>query len=410
MAQPGDEWVADDATFAGTLARVVRVAENSEVVYAMFQNGNVIRLVASGSTAIEPDDVVLVGDGRWLVVEDDLWHEPRGIGVVRKQFDNNRLLIEAPGGLLVTDHAGDVPVVAGNTVLFSSHEGAVEVLAELPMRVRDRDDDVDDIGRFDITAAKGDLKYTDFGGYREVVERARHILETQFDHKDRLDQIKARPVRGVLLSGPPGTGKTYLARVIAAESDAGFFLVSGPAIVSKYVGDTEQLLRRIFQEAQTRERAIVFFDEIDSIAGERSEGSHEASDRLVAQLLTEMDGFSQAEGNVIVLAATNRPDRIDPALRRPGRFDWEIVFGLPDTDDRLAILEVDARRLSTVEPLPLESIAEESAGWSGAELASIWTEAALLAARDDRPAIDGEDLSEAFSVVATTRQGKRHNV
>lgn len=401
--------MADDATFGGALARVVRVAENSEVVYAMFQNGNVIRLVASGPTAIEPDDVVLVGDGRWLLVEDDLWHEPRGIGVVRKQLDDNRLLIEAAGGLLVTDRAGDVPVAAGNTVLFSGREGAVEVLAELPMRVRDRDDDVDDISRFDFTAAKGDLKYTDFGGYRGVVERARHILETQFNHKDRLDQIKARPVRGVLLSGPPGTGKTYLARVIAAESDAAFFLVSGPAIVSKYVGDTEQILRRIFQEAQTRPRAIVFFDEIDSIAGERNEGSHEASDRLVAQLLTEMDGFSQAEGNVIVLAATNRPDRIDPALRRPGRFDWEITFGLPDADDRLAILEVDARRFSTVEPLPLESIADESAGWSGAELASIWTEAALLAARDDRPAIDGEDLMEALSVVATTRQERRHD-
>lgn len=401
--------MADDETFAGTLARVVRVAENSEVVYAMFQNGNVIRLVASGPTAIEPDNVVLVGDGRWLVVEDDLWREPRGIGVVRKQLDDSRLLIEAPGGLLVTDQAGDVPVVAGNTVLFSSHEGAVEVLAEPPMRVRDRDDDVDDVSRFDFTAAKDEPRYTDFGGYPAVVERARHILETQFNHKDRLDQIKARPVRGVLLSGPPGTGKTYLARVIAAESDASFFLVSGPAIVSKYVGDTEQLLRRIFQEAQTRDRAIVFFDEIDSIAGERNEGSHEASDRLVAQLLTEMDGFSQAEGNVIVLAATNRPDRIDPALRRPGRFDWEIVFGMPNTDDRLAILEVDARRLSTVGPLPLESIAEESAGWSGAELASIWTEAGLLAAHDDRPAIDGEDLLEAFSVVATSRQEKRHD-
>lgn len=122
-----------------------------------------------------------------------------------------------------------------------------------------------------------------------------------------------------------------------------------------------------------------------------------------------MDGFSQAEGNVIVLAATNRPNSIDPALRRPGRFDWEIGFDLPNMDDRLAILEVDARRLATVEPLPLESIGQESAGWSGAELASLWTEAALLAARDDRPAIDGEDLLEAFSVVATTRQGKRHD-
>ena len=409
MTQPGDEWAADDATIIGALARVVRVAENSEVIYAMFQNGNVTRLVASGPTAIEPEDIVLVGDGRWLVVEDDLWHEPRGIGIVRKQF-NDRLLIEAPGGLLVTERVGEVPPTVGNTVLFSSREGTVEILAEAPMRAHDRDDDVDDISRFDFTAAKGELKYTDFGGYSGVVERARHILETQFNHKDRLDEIKARPVRGVLLSGPPGTGKTYLARVIAAESDAAFFLVSGPAIVSKFVGDTEQLLRRIFQEAQKRERAIVFFDEIDSIAGERNEGSHEASDRLVAQLLTEMDGFSQAEGNVIVLAATNRPNSIDPALRRPGRFDWEIGFDLPNMDDRLAILEVDARRLATVEPLPFESIAQESAGWSGAELASLWTEAALLAARDDRPGIDGEDLLEAFSVVATTRQGKRHDV
>ena len=267
MAQPGDEWAADDATIIGALARVVRVAENSEVIYAMFQNGNVTRLVASGPTAIEPEDIVLVGDGRWLVVEDELWHEPRGIGIVRKQF-NDRLLIEAPGGLLVTERVGEVPATVGNTVLFSSREGTVEILAEAPMRAHDRDDDVDDISRFDFTAAKGELKYTDFGGYSGVVERARHILETQFNHKDRLDEIKARPVRGVLLSGPPGTGKTYLARVIAAESDAAFFLVSGPAIVSKFVGDTEQLLRRIFQEAQKRERAIVFFDEIDSIAGE----------------------------------------------------------------------------------------------------------------------------------------------
>lgn len=410
MVQPGDEWMAADEAFGGALARVIRVAENAEVVYAMFQNGNVVRLVANGPTAIEPDDIVLVGEQRWLAVERDLWHEPRGIGVVRSHLDGGRLVVEAPGGLLVTDRAGAVPAAPGNTVLYSTHEGVVELLDDSPMRVRDRDDDVDDIGRFDFTAKKGDLKYEDFGGYPAVVERARHILETQFNHKERLDEIKARPVRGVLLSGPPGTGKTHLARVIAAESNASFFLVSGPAIVSKYVGDTEQLLRRIFQEAQSRERAIVFFDEIDSIAGERNEGSHEASDRLVAQLLTEMDGFDQANGNVVVLAATNRPDRIDPALRRPGRFDWEISFGMPEIDDRLAILEVDARRLSTVGPLPLEGIAEESAGWSGAALASIWTEAALLAARDDRPAIDGEDLLEAFSAVEATRQGKHHDV
>ncbi len=123
-----------------------------------------------------------------------------------------------------------------------------------------------------------------------------------------------------------------------------------------------------------------------------------------------MDGFSEAGGNVIVLAATNRADRIDPALRRPGRFDWEIRFGLPTLDDRLAILEVDARRLATEEPLPLEDIATASEGWSGAELASIWTEAALLAARDGRQAIDGEDLFEAYSVVHNSRQKKVEDV
>lgn len=410
MTEPGDEWVTDDSSLAGSLARVVRVADNSEVVYAMFQNGNLVRLVADGPTLIEPGDVVLIGNERWIRVEDDLWHEPKGVGVVRQLLDDDRLLIEAPGGLMITRQRGSATVAPGNTVSFSVDEGANEVLSDSPLRVRDREDDDDDVSRFDFTLRKDQLTYDDFGGYAEVVQRARHILETQFNHKEQLDAIRARPVRGVLLSGPPGTGKTHLARVIAAESDAALFLVSGPAIVSKYVGDTEHLLRQIFEAAQAKDRAIVFFDEIDSIAGERSEGSHEASDRLVAQLLTEMDGFSEAGGNVIVLAATNRADRIDPALRRPGRFDWEIRFGLPTLDDRLAILEVDARRLATEEPLPLEDIATASEGWSGAELASIWTEAALLTARDGRQAIDGEDLFEAYSVVHNSRQEKVENV
>lgn len=405
MAEPGDEWVADDDSFGGALARVVRVADNACVVYAKFANGNAVRLVADAPTLIDVDDVVLVSDDRWVVVERELWQEPRGVGVVRKR-DGDRLVIEGPVGLVVTDQAGAIDVVPGNTVLYSLAEGAVEVLDPNPMRARDRDDDPDDVARFEFTPEKDSLSYRQFGGYSAVVSRARHIIETQFDRKDYLDRIRARPVRGVLLSGPPGTGKTYLARVIAAETDAAFFLVSGPSIVSKFVGDTEQLLRQIFQAAQSRDRAIVFFDEIDSIAGERTEGSHEASDRLVAQLLTEMDGFNQSVGNVIVLAATNRPDHIDPALRRPGRFDWEISIDLPSLDDRLAILEVDSVRLSTSGTLPLEEIADGSDGWSAARLASIWTEAALLAARDRREAIDGEDLLAAFEIVDQQERGE----
>lgn len=407
MTQLGEEWAADEPSLLGALARVVRVAENSEVVYARSQNGTLWRLVADGPTGIMSDDVLLVGEGRWIRVEDDLWEESRGVGVVRELLAGGRLLVEAPGGLVVTDAAG-IATIPGYTILYSIREGAVEVLAEHPVRIRDANSD--DVGaeKYEIDMGEAGLTYADFGGYPAVVERARHILETQLNHKDRMDAIGARPVRGVLLSGPPGTGKTHLARVIAAESGAAFFLVNGPSIVSKFVGDSEQLLREIFANARSRDRAIVFFDEIDSIAGERTEGSHEASDRLVAQLLTEMDGFEASEGNVVVLAATNKSERIDPALRRPGRFDWEIIFESPTPRDRLEILEVDARRLSTRGPLPLEAVAARSEGWSGAELASVWTEAALLAARDERSAIDAEDLLRAFSMVSDTR--KRGNV
>jgi len=410
MADVGEEWEADDPSLTGHLARVVRVADNTEVIYAQYPTGLLTRLKADGVTDIEVGDVLLVGDDRWRTVERDLWHEPTGIGIVRSSLPGDRLLIEAPGGMLTTEALGDIPTKPGNTILYTIREGATEIIDEAPIRVRDAADDTTDISRFDYTNKKGNLKYADFGGYADVVARARHILETQFNHHSRLDEIKARPVKGVLLAGPPGTGKTHLARVIAAESDASLFLVSGPAIVSKYVGDTEEILRKIFAEAQTRDRAIVFFDEIDSIASERTEGSHESSDRLVAQLLTEMDGFNEAAGNVIVLAATNRADRIDPALTRPGRFDWEITFKLPTTSDRLSILEVDARRLSTVAPLPLEEIAAATEGWSGAELASVWTEAALLAAEADRSAIDGEDMLAAYLVSKHVREEKRAHV
>lgn len=393
---PGEQWESDDI-LGGTLARVTRVADNSVVVFAQYPNGVTVRLVASAPMPLDVGDVVLVGDRRWVAVERELWEEPRGLGVIRRIW-SDRLLIETSGGLTLTEAVGLSDLREGNTVQFSVREGAVELLAEEPIRIRLREDDTDEVSRFK-QPSNSDLGYNDFGGYSDVVRRARHIMETQFERKDDLDAIGARPVRGILFSGPPGTGKTHLARVIAAASGAEFYLVSGPSIVSKYVGDTEGLLRGIFADAQSHDKAIVFFDEIDSIAGERREGSHDSSDRLVAQLLTEMDGFGEAEGNVIVLAATNRPEDIDPALRRPGRFDWEIQFTTPTVGDRLAILEVDERRLATVDPLPLEFIAEASEGWSGAKLASVWTEASLLAARDGRRAIDSEDLLAAFETV-----------
>jgi transitional endoplasmic reticulum ATPase len=247
-----------------------------------------------------------------------------------------------------------------------------------------------------------------FGGYHAVRERAIELIETQLNKRGNLDAIRARPVKGIIFTGPPGTGKTYLARIIANESKASFYLVSGPSIVSKWLGDSEETLRRIFEAAAKEERAIIFFDEIDSIAERRTENSHEASKRLVAQLLTLLDGFDQGSGNVVVIAATNRIEDVDGALLRPGRFDWEISFGMPTLDDRFEILQVGARHLETTGDLPFEEVALLTDGWSAARLSSIWTEAALVAASDDRRSISDEDMALALERVSgrPTRLGK----
>ena len=223
---------------------------------------------------------------------------------------------------------------------------------------------------------------------------------------DALARIGARPIKGVLFTGDPGTGKTLLARIIASRADAFFYEISGPEVFSKWYGETEELLRRIFEDAAGRPRSIIFFDEIDSVAAQRDE-SHEASRRVVAQLLTLMDGF-RPEQNVVVVAATNRPQDIDRALLRPGRFDWKIHFPLPGLDDREAILRVAARPLARHGELPFGQIAVRTEGWSAADLALILSEAALLAVADSRDVMIAEDMLGGHARVAAGRAHYAH--
>ena len=182
------------------------------------------------------------------------------------------------------------------------------------------------------------LGFDDFGGLTEShSQRAHELIEVPLQNREALSEIGARPIKGVLFTGKPGTGKTMLAQIIAHRSEAKFYRISGPEIFSKWVGQSEELLRKLFDKAAGSDKAIIFFDEIDSVAAQRVDASHESSTRVVAQLLTLMDGFS-SKANVVVIAATNRPQDLDVALLRPGRFDWEIHFPYPDQSDRVDIL------------------------------------------------------------------------
>ncbi len=356
----------------------------------------------------DADDVIMIsGEGPGQSAErvdasawpDDLW-----VGVVKIKLDDVTV-IEASGRYRKVPTQADLEYEVGNTVEAGEVRGVIRVLSEEPIKYIELpaiDEEV--VNRF-RTEGNSDqrLTFDDFGGLSSVVKRARELIELPLERQAELAKIGARAIKGVLFTGPPGTGKTMLARIIAAQADASFFEISGPEIFSKWYGQSEELLRRIFDAAAKDERAIIFFDEIDSVAAQRDDDAHEASRRVVAQLLTLMDGFGSTS-NVVVIAATNRPQDLDVALRRPGRFDWEIEFPLPSVEDRLDILIKTARGLETQDPLPHEFVAAKTDGWSSAELAAIWSESALLAVADDRSAIFVEDYLGGFERVERQRE------
>ncbi|WP_244909099.1 ATP-binding protein [Microbacterium sorbitolivorans] len=389
----------------GQLLRVSSVEHETGTVHVRLINGNYATVSnLSNVDQVVRGMVIILGDDGWRQVPNETWPEPSSIAVVRSVLEDGTVLVEAGTSLRPIHNDRAVRVEINNTVEYSDIEGVIRTVSDTPLRSSPSDQiTIDDIRKEYLWSEKGlGAGFSDFGGYPHVKARAQELIETQLERREKLDKIKARPVKGVLFTGSPGTGKTHLARIIARESQAEFYLVSGPAVISKWVGDTEDTLRKIFEAATASKsgRAIIFFDEIDSIAERRSGDSHESSHRLVAQLLTLMDGFDDKGKSVIVIAATNRAEALDPALLRPGRFDWEIQFGLPSLTDRLEILSVRASKLTTEGQLPLEDIAALTNGWSAAELTAIWTEAALVAAGDDRGAITSEDLAVAYERVA----------
>ncbi len=232
----------------------------------------------------------------------------------------------------------------------------------------------------------GDVHYEDIGGLKNEIQKIREMVELPIRYPELFEKLGIEPPKGVLLYGAPGTGKTLLAKAVANESDANFIDISGPELVSKFVGESEERLRSIFIEAKEKAPTIIFMDEIDAIAPRREEATNEVERRMVSQLLTLMDGMG-SRGQVIVIGATNRPDAIDPALRRPGRFDREIEIGVPDRNARKEILQIHTRNMPLAKDVNIDDLADITHGYTGADLTALAREAAMATLRKILPEV-----------------------
>ena len=238
-----------------------------------------------------------------------------------------------------------------------------------------------------VDASVPRITYDELGGLKSEVQKIREMVELPMRHPELFDKIGVEAPKGVLLYGPPGTGKTLLAKAVAGETNAHFISLSGPEIMGKHYGESEERIREIFTQAEENSPSIIFIDEIDSIAPKRDEVSGELEKRIVSQLLTLMDGM-KSRGKVVVIAATNRPDSIDPALRRPGRFDREVEIGIPDDDGRFDILSIHTRGMPINKKVNLKQISKTTHGFVGADLEVLSKEAAMRSLRRILPEID----------------------
>ncbi|HET6799498.1 MAG TPA: CDC48 family AAA ATPase [Nitrososphaeraceae archaeon] len=256
------------------------------------------------------------------------------------------------------------------------------------------------IGAVPKASAKGvpRVTYEDIGGLKNEVQKVREMIELPLRHPEIFERIGIEAPKGVLLYGPPGTGKTLLAKAVANETNANFYSIGGPEIMSKFYGESEERLRETFKQAQENAPSIIFIDEIDSIAPKREEVSGDVEKRVVSQLLTLMDGIG-SRGKLVVIGATNRPDALDPALRRPGRFDREIEIGIPDQEGRFDILQIHTRGMPLTEDVNLESFAKITHGFVGADLEALSKEAAMRSLRRILPEINMEQTKIPVEVL-----------
>jgi transitional endoplasmic reticulum ATPase len=331
--------------------------------------------------------------------------------VLRISDDGSAAAIEIDGKLRAFPQRDESPFADGQTVVITDTGEPGEVLSKEPIdrlgldRLGlDREPDRMDPKNLWVEPDSIDIELSDFGGSRVLVERAFELATLALDPRGRLEAIGVNPIKGILFSGPSGTGKTHLARALSRSVHARFYLIDGPEIINKYVGESERRLRDLFDHAEKNAPSILFFDELDSIVSSRGPDAPEYASSFVGQFLTALDGF-EASKQVLVIAATNLPGQLDSALLRPGRLSFKLEFnGHPNADDRAAILRASARDVKGKDQADWTALVEATEGWSAAELAMIWTEAGILAVLDDRPSLCAEDIEAGLVRAARNRE------
>lgn len=365
--------------------------------YADFEPGTVLLLPEDGNT----DAIEVLPATDWPRSE-------TAIGIVKLiSEDDSTAILEVNGRYESFEQRADPPFAVGQTIALDQLGRPEQVLSSKPIDRFGLREDRDAFDPADYQHTPGALNLEDFGGSTRLVNRALELSKVALDAEERLAQIGVNPVKGILFSGPSGTGKTHLARVLSSTLGATFYLVDGPEIINKWVGESEERLRLLFKHAADNAPSIVFFDELDSIVASRGDGAPEYASRFVGQFLTALDGFT-ASRQVLVIATTNLPGALDTALLRPGRLTFKLEFdGQPGPQDRLKILQASARGVKGSENADWNHLVETTEGWSAAELAMIWTEAGVLAVLDERTSLCTRDVEAGIDRARDNREISR---
>jgi len=389
------------------------------------QSGDVIEIKGKRRTVAKVLPLYPTDEGRGIIRIDGLIRSNAGVAIgdnvaIRKvkAVPAERIVIspmeEVPyiDERYITDALEGLPVVKGDNIIVPYFGGRItfNVIQTSPANAEaviiNQKTIIERTGRGQGLKGVPRVTYEDIGGLKDEIQKIREMVELPLRHPELFERLGIEPPKGVLLYGPPGTGKTLLAKAVANETNATFIHISGPEIMSKFYGESEARLREKFQEAKEKAPSIIFIDEIDAIAPKRDEVTGEVERRVVSQLLTLMDGL-ETRGKVIVIGATNRPNAIDPALRRPGRFDREIELKVPDKQGRLEILQIHTRNMPLAEDVDLEKIASQTHGFVGADLEYLAKEAAMKALKRVLPKINLEDEripAEVLNEIRVTMQ------